>query len=164
MKVDEQKLEDISVVRNFPGVFLENLSGLPPILRSGVSHRSYSGAMPVVKSPYRLAPTEMKELLNQLKELKDKVTLPETYSDAIHFWGCYTFGSELTPAYTTLSNPQGVIYDDNLKQKRFMGADELYKFSNGTLVSVRDTLSQMLHDLHLGYNKTMRRRQWTILD
>ncbi|GKA23572.1 hypothetical protein Tco_0709605 [Tanacetum coccineum] len=27
-----------------------------------------------------------------------------------------------------------------------------------------DTLSQMLHDLHLGYNKTMRRRQWNRLD
>ncbi|GKD27281.1 putative reverse transcriptase domain-containing protein, partial [Tanacetum coccineum] len=28
--------------------------------------------MPVAKSPYRLAPTEMKELSNQLKELQDK--------------------------------------------------------------------------------------------
>ncbi|GJW86501.1 hypothetical protein Tco_0273907 [Tanacetum coccineum] len=45
------------------------------------------------------------------------------------------------PAYTTLSNPQGVIYEDNLKQKRFMRADELHKFSDDTLISVRDTLS-----------------------
>ncbi|GJW59184.1 hypothetical protein Tco_0105915 [Tanacetum coccineum] len=63
------------------------------------------------------------------------------------------------PAYTTLSNPQGMIYEDSLKQKRFMRADELHKLSDGTLISVRDTLSQMLHDLHLWYNKTMRRRQ-----
>ncbi|GJS36589.1 hypothetical protein Tco_0534971, partial [Tanacetum coccineum] len=68
------------------------------------------------------------------------------------------------PAYTTLSNPQVVIYECNLKRKRFMRADELHKFSDGTLISVRDTLSQMLHELHLGYNKTMRRRQWTSLD
>ncbi|GKF24508.1 hypothetical protein Tco_0076830 [Tanacetum coccineum] len=67
------------------------------------------------------------------------------------------------PAYTTLSNPQGMIYEDSLKQNRFMHADELHKFSDGTLISVRDTLSQMLHDLHLG-NKTMRRRQYTNLD
>ncbi|GKC33662.1 hypothetical protein Tco_1046046 [Tanacetum coccineum] len=33
------------------------------------------------------------------------------------------------PAYTTLSNPQGVIYEDNLKRKRFMRADEFHKFS-----------------------------------
>ncbi|GJX83403.1 hypothetical protein Tco_0332884 [Tanacetum coccineum] len=68
------------------------------------------------------------------------------------------------PVYTTLSNPQGVIYEDKLKQKRFMRADELHKFSDGTLISVYDTMSQMLHELHLGYNKSMRRRQWTRLD
>ncbi|GJS20402.1 hypothetical protein Tco_0449034 [Tanacetum coccineum] len=74
--------------------------------------------------------------------------------------------SKETPrlAYTTLSNPQGVIYEDKLKRKRFMRADELHKFSDGTLISVRDTLSQMLHELHLGYNKAMRRRKWTRLD
>ncbi|GKC92658.1 hypothetical protein Tco_1158100 [Tanacetum coccineum] len=68
------------------------------------------------------------------------------------------------PAYTTLSNPQGVIYEDKLKRKRFMRADELHKFSDGTLISVRDTLDQMLHELHLGYNTAMRRRLWTKLD
>ncbi|GJT82010.1 hypothetical protein Tco_1056352 [Tanacetum coccineum] len=41
---------------------------------------------------------------------------------------------------------------------------ELHKFSDGTFTLVRDTLSQMLHDLHLGYNKVIRRRQWTRLD
>ncbi|GJX07806.1 hypothetical protein Tco_0195738 [Tanacetum coccineum] len=61
--------------------------------------------------------------------------------------------------YTTLSDPQGVIYGDRLKRKRFMCADELHKFSDGTLISVRDTLAQMLHELHLGYNKAIRRRQ-----
>ncbi|GJV18623.1 hypothetical protein Tco_1367643 [Tanacetum coccineum] len=68
------------------------------------------------------------------------------------------------PTYTTLLNPQGVIYEDKLKQKRFMRADELQKFSDGTLISVRDTLDQMLHELHLGYNTTMRKRLWTRLD
>ncbi|GJU82310.1 hypothetical protein Tco_1284675 [Tanacetum coccineum] len=68
------------------------------------------------------------------------------------------------PAYTTLLNPQGVIYEDKLKRKRFMRADELHKFNDDTLISVRDTLDQMLHELHLGYNITMRRRLWTRLD
>ncbi|GKE52035.1 hypothetical protein Tco_1487191, partial [Tanacetum coccineum] len=52
------------------------------------------------------------------------------------------------PAYTTLSNPQGVIYEDKLKLKRFMRTDKLHKFSDGTVISVRDTLSQMFHELH----------------
>ncbi|GKG58485.1 hypothetical protein Tco_0592264, partial [Tanacetum coccineum] len=37
--------------------------------------------------------------------------------------------------------------------------DELYKFSDGTLTSVRDTLDQMLKNLRLGYNKDMKRRK-----
>ncbi|GKB09612.1 hypothetical protein Tco_0837924 [Tanacetum coccineum] len=68
-----------------------------------------------------------------------------------------TCKSYVEPAYTTLSNPQGVIYEEKLKRKRFMRADELHKFSDGTLILVRHTLSQMLHELHLWYNKAMRR-------
>nr|GEX43627.1 hypothetical protein [Tanacetum cinerariifolium] len=62
------------------------------------------------------------------------------------------------PAYTTLLNPQGVIYKDKVKRKILMQADDLYKFSDNTLILVRDTLDQMLHELHLGYNIAMRRR------
>nr|GFA08333.1 putative reverse transcriptase domain-containing protein [Tanacetum cinerariifolium] len=60
MKVNDLKLEDIPVIRKFPDVFPEDLSDL------------IHGAMPVAKSPYRLAPIEMQELANQLKELQDK--------------------------------------------------------------------------------------------
>nr|GEY74531.1 reverse transcriptase domain-containing protein [Tanacetum cinerariifolium] len=59
--------------------------------------------------------------------------------------------------YTFKIDPQGVICEDKLKQKIFMRDDELYKFSDGTLILVRDTLSQMLHELHSGYNKTTTR-------
>ncbi|GKC32781.1 hypothetical protein Tco_1040075 [Tanacetum coccineum] len=34
--------------------------------------------------------------------------------------------------YTTLLDPQGVIYEDKLNIKRLMRSDELYKFSDGT--------------------------------
>ncbi|GJV10752.1 putative reverse transcriptase domain-containing protein [Tanacetum coccineum] len=37
------------------------------------------GAMPVAKSPYRLAPSELEELSCQLKELQDKVTIKNRY-------------------------------------------------------------------------------------
>ncbi|GJW82188.1 hypothetical protein Tco_0146163 [Tanacetum coccineum] len=66
--------------------------------------------------------------------------------------------------YTTLSETQGVIYKDKLKRKRLMLIDELYKFSDGTLTSVRNTLDQMLKNLRLGYNKDMKRRKWTATD
>ncbi|GJV80669.1 hypothetical protein Tco_1516539 [Tanacetum coccineum] len=66
--------------------------------------------------------------------------------------------------YTTLSEPRGVIYKDKLKRKRLMRTDELYKFRDGTLTLVRNTLDQMLENLRLGYNKDMKRRKWTATD
>nr|GEY89010.1 putative reverse transcriptase domain-containing protein [Tanacetum cinerariifolium] len=72
MKVNESKLKDIPVVREFPDVFPEDLSGLPPSREVEFRIDLIHGAMPVAKSPYRLAPTEMQELANQLKELQDK--------------------------------------------------------------------------------------------
>nr|GFC45361.1 hypothetical protein [Tanacetum cinerariifolium] len=72
MKVNESKLEDIPVVREFPDVFPEDLSGLPPSHEVEFHIDIIHGAMPVAKSPYCLAPTELQELANQLKELQDK--------------------------------------------------------------------------------------------
>ncbi|GKE15669.1 putative reverse transcriptase domain-containing protein, partial [Tanacetum coccineum] len=72
MKANEPKLEDIPIVRNFPGVFSEDLSGLPLSHDVEFCIDPIPGAMPVSKSPYRLAPTEMQELSNQLKELQEK--------------------------------------------------------------------------------------------
>ncbi|GKC57609.1 hypothetical protein Tco_1085207 [Tanacetum coccineum] len=67
-------------------------------------------------------------------------------------------------SYTTLSDPQGVIYKDKLKRKRLMRTEELYKFSDGTLTSVCNTLDQILKNLRLGYNKDMKRKKWTATD
>ncbi|GJR26810.1 putative reverse transcriptase domain-containing protein [Tanacetum coccineum] len=71
-KEDEPKLSDISVVREFEDVFLEDLSGLPPQRKVEFHIDLVPGATPVAKSPYRLAPSEMQELSEQLQELQDK--------------------------------------------------------------------------------------------
>ncbi|GKE26741.1 putative reverse transcriptase domain-containing protein, partial [Tanacetum coccineum] len=72
MKVNEPKLEDIHIVREFPGVFSEDLLGFPPSREVKFFIDLIPGAMPVAKSPYSLEPTEMQELSNQLKELQEK--------------------------------------------------------------------------------------------
>ncbi|GKE09198.1 putative reverse transcriptase domain-containing protein [Tanacetum coccineum] len=72
MKVNEPKLEDIPIIRDFPGVSPEDLSGLSPPRELEFRIDLIPRAMTVTKSPYRLAPTEMQELSNQLKELQDK--------------------------------------------------------------------------------------------
>nr|GEV46210.1 hypothetical protein [Tanacetum cinerariifolium] len=71
-KAKEQKQEEIVVVRNFLELFWNDLSGLPPTQEIKFRIELILGAMPVAKSPYRLAPSEMEELPSQLKELQDK--------------------------------------------------------------------------------------------
>ncbi|GKF77452.1 hypothetical protein Tco_0229922, partial [Tanacetum coccineum] len=51
-KSEKKRLEDVPIVQDSPKVFLEDLS--------------------VARAPYQLAPSEMKELSEQLKELSDK--------------------------------------------------------------------------------------------
>nr|GFB30663.1 hypothetical protein [Tanacetum cinerariifolium] len=72
IKADEKKLDDIRVVQDFPEIFQDDLSGLPPVREIEFHIDLIPGALPVMKSPYRLAPSEMSELSSQLKELQEK--------------------------------------------------------------------------------------------
>ncbi|GKD77478.1 hypothetical protein Tco_1340099, partial [Tanacetum coccineum] len=69
---NEKRLEDILVVREFPEVFPEDLPGLPLIRQVEFQIDLILGATPVARAPYRLAPSEMQELSNQLQELADR--------------------------------------------------------------------------------------------
>ncbi|GKC19536.1 putative reverse transcriptase domain-containing protein [Tanacetum coccineum] len=71
-KSEEKRLEDLSIVREFPEVFLEDLPGLPPARQVEFQIDLVPGAAPVARAPYRLAPAEMQELSTQLQELSDK--------------------------------------------------------------------------------------------
>ncbi|GKD06118.1 putative reverse transcriptase domain-containing protein [Tanacetum coccineum] len=53
-------------------VFPEDLPGLPPARPVEFQIDLIPGAAPVARAPYRLAPSEMKELSEQLQELSDK--------------------------------------------------------------------------------------------
>ncbi|GKB51833.1 putative reverse transcriptase domain-containing protein [Tanacetum coccineum] len=55
-KSEGKQIKDVPIIQDFPEVFPEDLPG----------------AAPVVRAPYRLAPSEMKELSEQLQELSDK--------------------------------------------------------------------------------------------
>ncbi|GJX91266.1 putative reverse transcriptase domain-containing protein [Tanacetum coccineum] len=72
-KAKEQKQEEIVVVRYFPELV--------------------PGAIPVTKSPYRLAPSEMEELSGQLKELQDKGFIRPSSSP----WGVISHGISESP-------------------------------------------------------------------
>ncbi|GKG09869.1 hypothetical protein Tco_0338615, partial [Tanacetum coccineum] len=61
-KSDEKRLKDIPVVKEFPEVFLKDLPGLPPIRQVEFQIDLISGATPVARAPYRLAPSEMQTI------------------------------------------------------------------------------------------------------
>nr|GFA26580.1 hypothetical protein [Tanacetum cinerariifolium] len=61
-KPKKKRLEDVPIVQNFPEVFPEDLSGLPPNRLVEFQIDLVPGAAPVARAPYRLAPSEMKEL------------------------------------------------------------------------------------------------------
>ncbi|GJT26102.1 hypothetical protein Tco_0906377 [Tanacetum coccineum] len=71
---------------------------------------------------------------------------------------------EFKEPYTPSYDPPGIIYEDLNKQKRVLRADELYKFSDGTLKSVRDEIHHRILDFHLDYNSEMPKRKWTAVD
>ncbi|XP_071718939.1 uncharacterized protein [Rutidosis leptorrhynchoides] len=62
---------NIDVVREFPDVFPDELQGLPPVREVEFSIDLIPGSQPISKAPYRMAPLELQELKEQLKELID---------------------------------------------------------------------------------------------
>nr|GFB62594.1 putative reverse transcriptase domain-containing protein [Tanacetum cinerariifolium] len=68
----KKQLQDMSVICNFPEVFLDDLPGLPPPRQVEFKIELMPGAAPIARAPYRLAPSELKELSDQLKELSEK--------------------------------------------------------------------------------------------
>nr|GEY51176.1 hypothetical protein [Tanacetum cinerariifolium] len=71
-KSEGKQLKDVPIIRDFPEVFPEDLPGLPPARPMEFQINLIPGAAPVARAPYRLAPSEMKELSEQLQELFDK--------------------------------------------------------------------------------------------
>nr|GEW50484.1 putative reverse transcriptase domain-containing protein [Tanacetum cinerariifolium] len=68
----EKRIEDVPVICYFLEVFPEDLPGLPPPRQVEFHIVLVPGATPVARAPYRLAPSELKELSMQLKELFKK--------------------------------------------------------------------------------------------
>ncbi|GKD09211.1 hypothetical protein Tco_1188896 [Tanacetum coccineum] len=71
-KSKEKRLEDIPIIQDFTEVFPKDLSGIPPTRQVEFQIDLIHSAALVPRAPYQLAPSEMKELSDQLQELSDK--------------------------------------------------------------------------------------------
>lgn len=66
---DHKELGEVPVVKDYPDVFPEELVSLPPKREVEFVIELIPGATPVSRTPYRLAPAELKELKEQLEDL-----------------------------------------------------------------------------------------------
>ncbi|XP_073225678.1 uncharacterized protein [Cicer arietinum] len=71
-QVDEEKLEKVPIACEFPYVFPKELPGLPPDREIEFSIDLVPNTHPISIPPYRMASTELKELMEQLQDLIDK--------------------------------------------------------------------------------------------
>ncbi|XP_070042845.1 uncharacterized protein [Nicotiana tomentosiformis] len=83
VSVDTPTVESVTVVRDFPDVFPANLSGMPPDKDIDFCIDLVPGTYPISIPSYRMAPTKLKELNEQLQKLVDK----EFISPSVSPWG-----------------------------------------------------------------------------
>ncbi|XP_070011149.1 uncharacterized protein [Nicotiana sylvestris] len=76
-------LQSVPIVNEFPEVFPEDLPGVPPDREIDFGIDLLLGTKPISIPPYRMAPTELKELKVQLKDLLDKGFIRPSFSP----WG-----------------------------------------------------------------------------
>ncbi|GJV53657.1 putative reverse transcriptase domain-containing protein [Tanacetum coccineum] len=68
----ERRLENVPIIQDFLEVFPEELHGLSPPRHVEFHIDLIPGAAPLARAPYRLAPSNIKELSEQLQELSKK--------------------------------------------------------------------------------------------
>ena len=69
---NEVRLKDILIVKDFLGIFPNDLPGLPPNKEVEFTIDLVLGTTPISKALYRMSPVELKDLKVQLQELLDK--------------------------------------------------------------------------------------------
>ncbi|KAA3466329.1 DNA/RNA polymerases superfamily protein [Gossypium australe] len=82
-KETELKIESVPIVCEYPDVFPEELPGLPQVREVEFGIELAPGTIPISIAPYRMAPTELKELKAQLQEMTDKGFDKSSY----YLWG-----------------------------------------------------------------------------
>ncbi|GJU84751.1 putative reverse transcriptase domain-containing protein [Tanacetum coccineum] len=125
-KAKEKEQEEIVVVRDFPEIFLDDLSGLLPIREIEFKIKLIPREMPVAKSPYRLAPSELEELSGQLKlTVKNRYPLPRMDDLFDQLQGSQFFSKiDLRSEYHQLR-----VHEDNIPKTVFRTRYGNFKFT-----------------------------------
>ncbi|GJR14377.1 putative reverse transcriptase domain-containing protein [Tanacetum coccineum] len=151
-ETSEKRIKDFPVVKDFPEVFPEYFPGLPPTRQVEFHIELILGAAPVARVPYRLAPAEMKELAEQLKELSNKERTrgtPENHS------GVAEEGKQKLCVAPILALPEGsdnfVVYcDASIKGFGFVLMQRMKVIAYASTQLKIHEKNYTTHDLELG--------------
>nr|GEY37759.1 putative reverse transcriptase domain-containing protein [Tanacetum cinerariifolium] len=168
----KKQLQDVPVICNFPAVFPDDLLGVPPPRQVEFKNELIPGAAPVAHEPYCLAPSKLKELSDQLKELSEKrficpSSLPWGASVLFvkkkdgSFRMCIDY-RELNKLTVKNWYPLSRIDDlfDQLQGFRvvLMQREKVIAYASRQLKKHEE--NYMTHDLELGKELNMRQRRW----
>nr|GEW31107.1 reverse transcriptase domain-containing protein [Tanacetum cinerariifolium] len=159
-KSEGKQLKDVPVVRDYREVFPKDLPGLPPARLVEFQIDVIPGAALVARAPYRLAPFEMKELLEQLQELSEKAKIesikdwasPKTptvirqfLSLAGYYYRFIEGFSKISKSMTKLTQ-KGIKFDWGEKEeKRFsIDKEEIVKRANSGFIERKRGLCGLL--------------------
>ncbi|GJY48201.1 putative reverse transcriptase domain-containing protein [Tanacetum coccineum] len=146
----EQKQEEIIVVKDFPEVFPDDLSRLLPIQEIKFRIELVPGAMPVVKYPYRLAPSELEELSGQLKELQDKGFIRPSSSP----WGAPILFVKKKDGsfrmYIRYGYHQLRVHEDGISKTAFRTCYGHFEFTVMPFGLTNAPATREEHEMHLG--------------
>nr|GFC99869.1 putative reverse transcriptase domain, aspartic peptidase domain protein [Tanacetum cinerariifolium] len=81
---DVPSIHDQPIVSEFPGVFPDELPGIPLVREVEFSIELIPGAEPISKAPYRMALIELKELKDQLHELLERALFVRVCHHGVH--------------------------------------------------------------------------------
>nr|GEU44864.1 reverse transcriptase domain-containing protein [Tanacetum cinerariifolium] len=132
-KSEDKRLENIPVVREFLDVFPEDLPGLPPVRQVEFQIDLIPRATPVAHAPYRLAPSEMQELSDQLQELADRDALSQ--KERIKPLRVRSLVMTIHPKLLSqiLKAQIEAIKEENIKAENLRGIDKAFELcSDGT--------------------------------
>ncbi|GJS11935.1 putative reverse transcriptase domain-containing protein [Tanacetum coccineum] len=148
----EKRLEDVPVIRDFPEVFPDDLPGLPPPRQVEFKIELVPGAAPVARAPYRLAPSELKELADQLQELSEKGFIRPSSSP----WGPVLYVKKRTDSFPSCIDYRELNKLTVKNRYPLPRIDDLFDQLQGSSVYSKI-------DLRSGYHQQLRIREEDIL-
>nr|GEZ35580.1 putative reverse transcriptase domain-containing protein [Tanacetum cinerariifolium] len=142
----EKRVEDVPVICDFLEVFPEDLPGLPPHRQVKFCIDLIPGATLVARAPYRLAPSELKELFKQLKELSEKGFIRPSSS----LWGAPVLFVKKKDGSFRMCNNYRELNKLTIKNKYLLPRiDDLLDQLQGSSVYSKIDLRSGYHQLHI---------------